>query len=164
MKKFKSPDYSVSLLILILLSSVCSSQSLNSPDQVKMNAIHLYRDGYFEGKSCASYKGEPYWGLVRIKIEGGIFSEVGFIIRDTSLHEYFNKKYAVHFKGNSVYIRQCKKDSKGMKSYPKKLSKTQDIEQVDAMTGATWSYNIFKASVNEALKNAYNIIEIAPSH
>jgi major membrane immunogen (membrane-anchored lipoprotein) len=29
-----------------------------------------------------------------------------------------------------------------------------DINKVDATTGATWSYNIFKASVMEALKKA----------
>lgn len=38
--------------------------------------------------------------------------------------------------------------------YPKKLSETQDINKIDAISGATWSYNIFRASVNEALKNA----------
>jgi major membrane immunogen (membrane-anchored lipoprotein) len=70
----------------------------------------------------------------------------------------------VHFKDNPVYIKQCRKDSKGVRAYPKKLFKTQDIDQVDAMSGATWSYNIFKASVNEALKNAYNEFETTPSH
>jgi major membrane immunogen (membrane-anchored lipoprotein) len=155
---------STSLLMIFLASSICRAQDLNTPDKIRMAAIHLYRDGDYEGKSCASYTGEPYWGIVRIKIENGVFNEVTFAIRDSSLHETFSKEYAVHFKDNPVYIKQCRKDSKGVRAYPKKLFKTQDIDQVDAMTGATWSYNIFKASVNEALKNAYNEFETAPSH
>ena len=30
----------------------------------------------------------------------------------------------------------------------------KEIEKIDAISGATWSYNIFKASVKEALKKA----------
>jgi major membrane immunogen (membrane-anchored lipoprotein) len=52
------------------------------------------------------------------------------------------------------YIQQCRNDWEGVKTYPKLLSEKQDIKKVDAIAGATWSYNTFKASVNEALKNA----------
>jgi major membrane immunogen (membrane-anchored lipoprotein) len=164
MKNLKIPGFGISLLIIILTSSVCRAQDQNSPEKIKMTAIHLYKDGDFEGKSCAKYTGEPYWGIVRIKIENGIYKNVSFMIRDSNLHETFTKKYAVHFKDNPVYIKQCKKDSKGVKAYPKKLVKKQDIDKVDAMSGATWSCNIFKASVDEALKKAYNEFEPSPSH
>ena len=33
-----------------------------------------------------------------------------------------------------------------------KLLEIQDINKLDAVSGATWSYNIFRASVKEALK------------
>jgi major membrane immunogen (membrane-anchored lipoprotein) len=164
MKNFNITCYGITFLIIILTASVCRAQDQNSGDKIKMAAIHLYKDGDFEGKSCAIYTGEPYWGIVRIKIEDGIYKNVSFMIRDSSLHETFSKKYAVHFKDNPVYIKQCKKDSKGVKAYPKKLVKKQDLDKVDAMSGATWSCNIFKASVNEALKNAYNEFEPSPSH
>jgi major membrane immunogen (membrane-anchored lipoprotein) len=156
MKDLKIPGCTFSLLIIILTASVCRAQDQNTPEKIKMAAIHLYKDGDFEGKSCASYTDEPYWGIVRIKIVNGIFKGVSFIIRDSTLHENFSKKYAIHFKDNPVYVQQCRNDSKGVKAYPKKLVKEQDIDKVDAMSGATWSCNIFKASVNEALKNAYN--------
>jgi major membrane immunogen (membrane-anchored lipoprotein) len=164
MKNFKITGYCISLLICILTASVCRAQDQDSREKIKMAAVHLYKDGSFEGKSCSIYTGEPYWGIARIKIENGIYKEVSFMIRDSSLHETFSKKYAVHFKDNPVYIKQCKKDSKGVKAYPKKLVKKQDLDKVDAMSGATWSCNIFKASVNEAMKNAYNEIEPSPSH
>jgi major membrane immunogen (membrane-anchored lipoprotein) len=53
-----------------------------------------------------------------------------------------------------LYVDQCRKDYKGVQTYPGKLLQAQHVEKVDAVSGATWSYNIFKASVNEALKNA----------
>ncbi len=42
---------------------------------------------------------------------------------------------------------QCKNDWKGVRTYPKKLLKIKDINKIDATSGATWSYNIFRASV-----------------
>jgi len=32
--------------------------------------------------------------------------------------------------------------------------KVQDIDKLDAISGSTWSYNIFKASVKDALNKA----------
>jgi major membrane immunogen (membrane-anchored lipoprotein) len=66
----------------------------------------------------------------------------------------FDEKYEKHFEGNTEYIQQSRNDWNGAQTYPKKLSETQDINKIDAISGATWSYNIFRASVNEALKNA----------
>ena len=40
-----------------------------------------------------------------------------------------------------------------MQAYPKKLTEKQDTNKLDAISGATWSYNIFRASVSDALKN-----------
>jgi major membrane immunogen (membrane-anchored lipoprotein) len=156
--------FTISLLIILLTSSITRAQDLNTPDKIKMAAIHLYKDGDFEGKSRASYTDEPYWGIVKLKIENGVLKEVMFTIRDSNLHERFSKKYADHFKDNPEYIQQCRNDSKGVKTYPKELAKKQDVDQVDAISGATWSYNIFKASMKEALKNAYNDFDSIPSH
>ncbi len=41
----------------------------------------------------------------------------------------------------------------GMKQYPKLLLKVQDIEKVDAVSGATGSYKDFKAATLKALKS-----------
>ena len=164
MKNITISRFTLPLLIILLTTSVGRAQDKNNPEKIKMAAIHLYKDGDYEGKSRDIYTDEPFWGIVRIKIENGIYRDVSFMIRDTSLHENLSKKYAVHFKDNPVYVKQCKKDSKGVKAYPKKLVKEQDIDKVDALSGATWSCNIFKASVNEALKNAWNEFEPAPSH
>jgi major membrane immunogen (membrane-anchored lipoprotein) len=110
-----------------------------------------YRDGNYTGRSQAQYTREPYVGKVDLCIEKGKIIKVSFTITDTSLNEIFDDKYERHFVGNNLYIQQCRDDWKGVKFYPAKLLETQDIDKVDAVTGATWSYNIFKASVKEAL-------------
>jgi major membrane immunogen (membrane-anchored lipoprotein) len=76
------------------------------------------------------------------------------MIRDSNLHETFNENYERHFEGNPLYIQQCREDWKGVQRYPKKLAEAQNPDKVDAISGATWSHNIFKASLNEALKSA----------
>jgi len=50
-----------------------------------------------------------------------------------------------------MYIDQCRNDWKGVQHYPAELLKKQKIDLVDAVSGATWSYIIFKASVEKAL-------------
>ena len=136
--KTKSVKFSGIILIVIL--------SLNC------NSKRIYKqDGVFEGKSQANYKDEPYVGISKITIENGKISKIDFQIIDTSKNEVFDEKYEKHFIGNELYINQCRNDWKGVQNYPKKLVEKQIIDSVDAVSGATWSYNIFKSSVKVAL-------------
>jgi uncharacterized protein with FMN-binding domain len=118
------------------------------------DTLTRYHDGLFEGQSQADYFYEPYWGKVQVKIKHGRISKINFMIRDSNLHESFNENYKKHFEGNEEYIKQCINDWNGVQTYPKLLRKTGNISKVDAITGATWSYNIFRASLKEALKKA----------
>ena len=113
-----------------------------------------YRDGVYMGKSQANYTNEPYVGNVSVEIKKGEITDVKFSIVDTALKEIFGEKYEKHFEGNNLYMQQCRNDWKGVLTYPSKLLKAQNIENVDAISGATWSNNIFKASVKDALKVA----------
>jgi major membrane immunogen (membrane-anchored lipoprotein) len=113
-----------------------------------------YKDGTYEGQSRASYTDEPYWGIVHFTLKNGHFTDISFMVRDTNLHETFDAKYEKHFEGNPEYIKQSRNDWNGVQAYPKKLAEKQDLNKVDAMSGATWSYNIFRATVQEALKKA----------
>lgn len=112
----------------------------------------IYSDGIYSGRSQSHYTKEPYVGNVEIKVEKGKIVTVNFSIIDTLKKEIFDEKYEKHFAGNNLYTQQCREDWKGVQTYPSKLLETQDIDKVDAISGATWSYNIFKASVKEALK------------
>jgi major membrane immunogen (membrane-anchored lipoprotein) len=144
--------------IIPALFSVSSFDSRRDPGPYGMavqDTLTRYRDGLYEGQSQSDYLYEPYWGKVQVKIRNGRINRVNFMIRDSNLHETFNDKYGKHFEGNEEYIKQCINDWNGVRTYPKLLRKTRDINRVDAISGATWSYNIFRASLNEALKKAF---------
>ena len=140
------------ILSILISSFLLLTDSVKAQEQVKDSVI-IVKDGIYEGTSRAKYTGEPYWGIVRLTIKNGLIDNVSFAVRDSNLHEYFDGSYEKHFAGNDVYINQSRNDWAGVQVYPKRLHETQDLKKVDAISGATWSYNIFKASVNEALKN-----------
>ena len=136
---------------LLTLSGLIFSSTAYSQSQ---DSVIKYKDGTYYGQSRAKYIYEPYWGNVHLTLKNGLITEIRFVIRDSNLHETFDGNYEKHFEGNAEYIQQSRNDWKGVQSYPIKFYEKQDINKVDAVSGATWSYNIFKASVNEALKNA----------
>jgi uncharacterized protein len=153
--------------IFILLFYV-SSTSLGQNPEVSAGSRKddraVYMDGTYTGISRGDYIYEPYWGISKIKIENGLFSEVNFMIRDSSLHENFDGQYEKHFTGNTGYIEQCRNDWTGVLAYTEKLSDSQDPDKIDAISGAAWSYNIFRASVSEALKNGSASSEIITTY
>lgn len=114
----------------------------------------ISRDGTYHGISRSIYTQEPYYAHTSITIRDGKIEKVTFLIRDSSKHVTFDETYEKYFATNPKYIQQCRNDWKGVQSYPDSLLKHQDINRVDAISGATWSYNLFKASVNEAFKQA----------
>jgi major membrane immunogen (membrane-anchored lipoprotein) len=141
-------------MIMILPSSFSNGQDLNVADKVLKDTCLIFRDGFYEGKSRAIYTGEPYWGIARITVKNDSVTEMNFIIRDSSLNETFNENYEKHFLGNDEYIQQSRNDWRGVQLYTERFNETKDIGKVDAVSGATWSYNIFKASLKEAFKKA----------
>ncbi|MFT3740687.1 MAG: FMN-binding protein [Breznakibacter sp.] len=112
------------------------------------------RNGSFRGISRSIYTDEPYYGITTIKIENGKITHIDFVVRDSDKHVNFDGTYEKYFAGNDLYVDQCRNDWKGIRSYPDSLLKYQKLESVDAISGATWSYNLFKASVTNALEKA----------
>ena len=132
------------LILLILsglsLGSVCQTNTL--------------KNGTYEGKSCSIYGNEPYKGVTIITIKNGKIQQVTFNILDTLKNELFDKNYSSHFPTEPLYQKQCIEDWKGVLFYPVQLLKKQDIRSVDAVTGATWSHNLFVSSATIALTKA----------
>ncbi len=135
-----------SILLLAFLMILCSQKPVEPENREP-------RNGTFEAKSQSYYDSENYWGYVKIKIQEGKIVEVKFKIRDSTLHESFDAKYEAHFAGDELYIQQSRNDWKGVQHYPQELVTKQDIKDVDAVSGATWSYNFFKSCVEKALKD-----------
>ena len=154
MKKPLTPFVIALLLTIIISTSISSGQDNKLTDKALKDSSVTYKDGTYEGKSRAKYIYEPFWGSVQLTLNEGKFTDIHFVIRDSSLHETFNENYEKHFVGNDEYIQQSRNDWKGVQIYPKRLEGKPDTDKIDAISGATWSYNIFRATVKEALKNA----------
>lgn len=154
MKK-STTQFLIAILLTMFISTLISQgQDLKLTEKAVKDTTVTYKDGTYEGKSRAKYIYEPFWGSVRFTLKNGLFTDINFGIRDSLLHETFDGKYEKHFEGNPEYIQQSRNDWKGVQTYPEKLTEKQDINKLDAISGATWSYNIFRASVNEGLKNS----------
>jgi major membrane immunogen (membrane-anchored lipoprotein) len=150
----KNIFFAIFTTVIVSTLAFLSGPKTDREDLNIQDTLIKYQDGIFEGQSQHIYKDEPYWGKVQIKVENGRLTLVSFMIRDTNLHETFNQFYEKHFEKIPEYVEQCRNDWKGVQSYPGKLLEKQDIKKVDATSGATWSYNIFKASADSALRKA----------
>ena len=115
------------------------------------NACQTSQPKTYEGRSQASYTSEPYVGITRLTFENNKIVKVDFQIVDTLHNEVFGADYEKHYPDNEEYRLQCRNDWQGVLNYPKELLQKQDIAKVDAVSGATWSYNLFKASAEKAL-------------
>lgn len=129
------------LLALLISLMLFSCNSANQPNRV------------VEGKSQSVYTNEPFVGMVTLTYHKEKLASVDFQIVDTLHNEVFGSDYEKHYPDNEEYRMQCRNDWQGVLSYPAQLVRKQDIGAVDAISGATWSYNLFSAAVKNALKN-----------
>jgi len=136
------------VLVLISLAIAISSGTMGVKKQ--------YKDGTYTGESQSKYKSEPYWGQATLEIKNDKIVKLTFQIIDKEKNEVFGPDYEQHFKDNPEYIQQCRNDLKGIKAYSEKFNQSKKLEQVDAITGATWSYNIFRDAIKVALEKAAN--------
>jgi len=136
------------VLVLISLAIALSSGTMGVKKQ--------YKDGTYTGESQSRYKSEPYWGQATLEIKNDKIVKLTFQIIDKDKNEIFGPEYEQHFKDNPEYVQQCRNDLKGIKAYTEKFNQSKKLEQVDAITGATWSYNIFKDAIKVALEKAGN--------
>lgn len=142
MKKVHSSTLPVLAIILGLIITTASTP------------VKQFRDGVYKGESRSKYTHEPYWGQVKLKIKNDKVSWLKFKIVDKEKHEVFGPKYERHFKYTPRYIMQCRSELKGIEIYTEVFSKRKDIEQVDAITGATWSHDLFKSTFHTTLEKA----------
>jgi len=121
---------------------------------IPMYATKQFKDGVYKGESRSKYTSEAFWGKVTLKIKNDEVILLDFKILDKEKNEVFGPKYERHFQFTPYYIKQCRQELKGIKAYTKAFLKTKSMKQVDAITGATWSYDIFRDALNAALEKA----------
>jgi major membrane immunogen (membrane-anchored lipoprotein) len=149
MSLYKQRDFAMQNFMtwIIFFVAAATAQTVST----NKNGITL-NDGKYSGRSCAQYTYEPYVGSATIEVDKHKIIKVEFQIVDTLANEIFGSDYEKHFPDNELYRQQCRNDWKGIQHYQKELLEKQDIDAVDAVSGATWSYNIFKSSVKKALE------------
>ncbi len=134
---------SITEIIFFLLSSSCVVKNGNK-----------YKDGEFAGISRSIYQREYFYGVTEITISEGKITDVDFSIIDMDNKVFFDEKYEERFKDIPEYMEQCRNEWKAINIYPDILLEKQKIDSLDAITAATWSFNMFESSLTEALKKA----------
>jgi len=147
--------FSFSILLLLFLVLSFSKERKPETSSESTEDTTEYINGTYDGLSQAYYTNEQFWGRTRITINNNIFTGINFTIRDTNSHEVVDSMYGVHhYSAQPTYMQQCVNEDHAIKIYPQQFLETQDISEVDCISGATWSYNIFIASAKDALKKA----------
>lgn len=123
-----------------------------TPPADKKIADGKAKDGFYVVEEPpTSYGHKPYVGLT---ITGGQVIEVIFFQYNPETKTYkdenYGKEYGTQFGEDTFEKAQISVE--GGRQYPVKLIETQDLGEVDAVSGATYNYELFKMGVNDALK------------
>lgn len=130
------------------------------------DTVSKYTDGVYEGKSNLTSEG--YYGKSKVTVKQGRIQSVDFEIYDTSVFKtYGNSKHKKEaellldetygkevYEKEPIYQEQTKNELSGMKKYGLELVEEQEVEKVDMISGATWSYSIFCETMEDTLKKA----------
>ena len=111
--------------------------------------VTKYKDGTFEGKFTHP---DTFYCKAKITIKNNKITNVVWHIYD-SKNKVFDEKYENVYQ-EELYKEQCRNELKDDVNYAPALIKKQDVQKVDAVSGATWSNNLFKEAVKAALKKA----------
>ncbi len=108
-----------------------------------------YKDGTYEG----SYKDTEHNSTMKVelKIKDNKITDVKMEARDKD-GKIKGKDYGKEAGEKKYELAQMAVE--GTKQYPDMLIKSQNLEDMDAVSGATGSFKQFKAAVEEALKKA----------
>ncbi len=166
--KLRIPAVMSVIIALCFIFIACSSRPAEKAQ--KNNTVQTsrveYKDGTYEGKS--SLTSEGYYAKAKVTIKDGKISTVDFDIYDTSVFKvYGNSKHKDAeellldetysnevYEEMPLYQKQTENELQGMKLYKHELIKEQNVDEVDAVSGATWSYQLFLETLKDTLKQA----------
>ncbi len=108
-----------------------------------------FRNGSYEGRSTDDSRGA--YGIVSVKVEGGKIASAEFVQYNAD-GTIKGERYGEEAGEENYKIAQ--KALEQSKKYPEQLMQTQNVEQVDAVTGATTSWKQFQEAAKDALAKA----------
>jgi major membrane immunogen (membrane-anchored lipoprotein) len=127
------------LLLTALLSAGCGKQN--------------YKDGVYSGKSGEDDTGA--WGEVTITISNGKATDCVFITRQkdgTVKDENYGKVNGEI--SNQDFYAKAQLAVRAMEQYAREYIAKQELEKIDAVSGATIAYDQFLEAAGEALEKA----------
>jgi major membrane immunogen (membrane-anchored lipoprotein) len=139
-KKRKYYCYAVFVLLTVaLLLSACGKAA--------------YRDGSYTGSSGADDTGA--YGTVTITIGGGKITACEYVTwqKDGTIKDENYGKVNGEI-SNQTYYDKAQLAVAAMEQYAAQYLETQDLQKLDAVSGATIAYNQFIESVDDALEKA----------
>ncbi len=108
-----------------------------------------YRDGVYEGE----YRNENGGGGTKVVLEIENNAIVGCQMTATDAEGHVkDENYGKN--DSEANYRLCQISVAGMRQYPGELLRTQDIDKVDAVSGATVTHREFQIAVRQALQKA----------
>ncbi|MTI66978.1 MAG: hypothetical protein FH753_10345 [Firmicutes bacterium] len=119
--------------------------------QAKSEKIKSIRDGEYTIQTKKDY--ENYFEILTLTISDGVIEKLKFSIVDGV--KVFNEEYEKVF-SKILYKEQCRNDLAGLKQYVSEIITKQGMDDVDVITGATWSYDKLKYAYDKAIENALN--------
>lgn len=141
--------------LAFLLCALTLTASLASCGEVS------YKDGSYEGRSADFINEEESdeagngYGVVQLTIKDGKITECDYKTYEldgTLKDENYGKENG-EIKNKDFY-QKAQRARSACDNYAKQLVSKGDIDEVDAVSGATVNYNEFKEAVAEALKKA----------
>jgi len=135
------------------LAGQSASTTEKSSEELSTNQSIEYVDGVYEGQSA--FTSESFYGKAKITINNGQISDVVFNIYDNARDRVLDDNYSKEVYASSPdYQEQTKNELAGIIKYNSGLISKQDVNKVDVISGATWSYNIYKEVLANTLKKA----------
>jgi major membrane immunogen (membrane-anchored lipoprotein) len=135
---------SIILILPVLMSGCGGAASVSVSDGA-------YQDGTYTGESSKDDKGA--YGEVTITIEGGKVTDCSYVTwqKDGTIKDEDYGKVNGEI-SNKEYYDKAQLAVDAMSKYARQFAETGDTAKVDAVSGATNSYDQFREAVEDALK------------
>lgn len=148
--------YAVVLVMLVLavgLFAGCSSSPQKDSPAAAKEQVRSYKDGTYTAKSSPDERGAV--GEITLVLEKGkiVKAEYKGIMKDGKIKDIDYGKTNGKIE-NQEFYNKAQNAVKAIPTYPAKLVELQDVAKIDAISGATVSYNQFAEAVKKALEQA----------
>lgn len=119
------------------------------------SAYDVFKDGTYTVKTATDV--ENYYVEATVTIENGKVTVADWTAYDDKAKAPFDAEYYKIFESQGadpLYVQQAKDDWSGSRGYAPKFIEEQNVNKVDAVSAATWSFVEFEKVINLALKQA----------